>query len=140
MAKKFPFSSFKLILHAKSFPFSQPHFCTNATLGKQAGILFRRHLWRTGNLREELKECLHPCELMDYRYDITQATMSVSKINGLFSSKIYISLKPYVMETEAQYTYSFLSMVAELGGYVGLFLGMSFIQLEDLVMWGLKKI
>ena len=43
-----------------------------------------------------------------------------------------INLKSNIRVTQAHYLYSGLSMVAEIGGYVGLFLGVSFNKLAIL--------
>ena len=43
-----------------------------------------------------------------------------------------INLKSNIKVTQAHYLYSGLSMVAEIGGYVGLFLGVSFNKLAIL--------
>ena len=43
------------------------------------------------------------------------------------------SLEQLIQETKTHYTYSELSLIAEIGGYVGLFLGISINQITNLV-------
>ena len=46
---------------------------------------------------------------------------------------IYFILKMAV--TEQLYSYGFMAYVAECGGFVGLFLGFSLLQLEEIIMF-----
>ena len=47
---------------------------------------------------------------------------------------LIISFKENIQVIEAYYLYSSLSMIAEVGGYVGLFLGISVNQVSGLVI------
>ena len=46
---------------------------------------------------------------------------------------MYITFKSKMTVTEQFWSYGFLSYVAENGGFVGLFLGYSLLQLRDLI-------
>ena len=46
---------------------------------------------------------------------------------------MYITFKSKMTVTEQFWSYGFLSYVAENGGFVGLFLGYSVLQLKDLI-------
>ena len=46
---------------------------------------------------------------------------------------MYIKLKENIEVKEAYYLYSGLSLIAEIGGYVGLFLGVSINQVSELI-------
>ena len=54
--------------------------------------------------------------------------------------KVRIFAKEYIEVKEAYHLYSFLSMIAEVGGYVGLFLGVSVNQVSKLVSVLLDKL
>lgn len=48
------------------------------------------------------------------------------------AAKMEISTRENIKVTEAHLLYSVLSMIAEIGGYVGLFLGVSIIQINHI--------
>ena len=48
------------------------------------------------------------------------------------AAKMEISTRENIKFTEAHLLYSVLSMIAEIGGYVGLFLGVSIIQINHI--------
>ena len=134
--------------------------------GKLAREIFDRNLYKFGKeMVSDLSHCHHPCKFVDSRYDITDSRFNPKRLaNGNQATTLTIGLKPYVQvsvvkwadifvtkswiyfsfisifqETVANYTYSFLSLVAEFGGYVGLFLGMSVNQIADIVNALVKK-
>ena len=53
--------------------------------------------------------------------------------------KLTIKFKKQITVTYDQYSYIWLNLVAEVGGYVGLFLGFSVFQLTDLTEVLLQK-
>ena len=60
--------------------------------------------------------------------------MKAQKENTTSSTGImYITFKSKMTVTEQFWSYGFLSYVAENGGFVGLFLGYSLLQLRDLI-------
>ena len=73
--------------------------------------------------------CHHPCNFI-----ITRATITSSKIgnfiNGKRSTIATIKFKENIKVIEAYHLYSLLSMIAEIGGYVGMFLGISVLQIR----------
>ena len=77
------------------------------------------------------KDCISPCSFVTTRAIKTEdKTQKKWKYNGEYVSNSYmvISLKENIKMTEAHMLYSLLSMIAEIGGYVGLFLGVSVKQ------------
>lgn len=55
-------------------------------------------------------------------------------------AKLEFELSDEIMVISSFYVYDGLSMVAEIGGYVGLFLGLSFNQLSGIVAFMLNRI
>ena len=51
-----------------------------------------------------------------------------------------INFKSSIKVTQSHYLYSGLSMVAEIGGYVGLFLGVSINQISDIFKYLVGKL
>ena len=47
------------------------------------------------------------------------------------SSSIFLKFKKFIKVSKARYSYGGLELLAELGGYVGLFLGISVFHLSD---------
>ena len=60
-------------------------------------------------------------------------------MNGKTSTIVTIKFKENIKVIEAYQLYSLLSMIAEIGGYVGMFLGISLLQirfvLDKLLSW-----
>ena len=61
-------------------------------------------------------------------------------INGQRSTLLKVKMNEHIKVTDEQYLYSGLSLIAEIGGYVGLFLGVSVNQIIDLVDFIITKI
>ena len=81
---------------------------------------------------DALIDCMMPCTLFKMRSRTT-----VEDYNNLhygWSGKwIEVRFKELITVTDDQYSYIWLNLVAEAGGYVGLFLGYSVFQLTDLM-------
>ena len=74
--------------------------------------------------RKYIKECLNPCEHMKL-----SATYLAARRNRTdFSMNFY----QYIKVAETSYSYTELELVAEIGGYVGLFLGVSVIDINQI--------
>ena len=52
---------------------------------------------------------------------------------GSSYSEVHLNFEQLIQETKSHYTYSELSLIAEIGGYVGLFLGISVNQMPHLL-------
>ena len=103
-------------------PFStfQENICRENITGKQA----LEHFEDLSDERKYIKECLNPCEHMKL-----SATYLAARGNrNDFSMNFY----QYIKVAEASYSYTELELVAEIGGYVGLFLGVSVIDINQI--------
>ena len=56
------------------------------------------------------------------------------------AAKMEISTRENIKVTEAHWLYTGLSMIAEIGGYVGLFLGVSIIQINHVFDRAIKLV
>ena len=54
-------------------------------------------------------------------------------INGLASARLLFHFSDLITVTNEYYSYIWLNLLAEAGGYVGLFLGFSVYQITDLL-------
>ena len=82
--------------------------------------------------------CLHPCKFITSRAIKTSDKIGYF-VNGKTSTIVTIKFKENIKVIEAYQLYSLLSMIAEIGGYVGMFLGISLLQirfvLDKLLSW-----
>ena len=82
---------------------------------------------------EKLIDCPKPCTMfkMQPRTILYATDTNAADLDIRFPETTTISTD--------QYSYTWLNLVAELGGYVGLFLGYSVYQLTDLIDFFLQK-
>ena len=78
-------------------------------------------------------DCKNPCKYIISRPFITSDLSNQPNINGQKVAYFKIYFKRNIKFTRAHYLYSELSLIAEIGGYVGLFLGVSVNQITMLM-------
>lgn len=105
------------------FGYNKTNICTNSTLAKKA------HDYFDHTFKSYSDNCLKPCT-----YFLIDA-IKIDEYNRTDKETAYLQLsfQEYVKVTTAFYNYLTLSMIAEIGGYVGLFLGVSFYQVTDVL-------
>ena len=105
------------------FGYNKTNICTNTTLAKKA------HEYYEQSFKTYSENCLNPCT-----YFLIDA-IKLDAFNRTDKDKDYIQLffSEYIKVNTAFYNYLTLSMIAEIGGYVGLFLGVSFYQITDVL-------
>ena len=75
-----------------------------------------------------IPECPKPCKYLMIDF----GRSSTSEIEWL-SSELIIRFRKYIKVSKVSYTYQGLELFAEVGGYLGLFLGISISQLPGLI-------
>ena len=95
--------------------------CTDSIMAKQVEAL--QFIIESQNKTEV---CPLPCKT----YVIQ---LSKIKETGEFSTRIVLRFSEDVVMTDERFGYEFLSLMAEVGGYVGLFLGVSVNQVSTLI-------
>ena len=103
---------------------NKTNICTDVNNGKVALDIYRNFSFSDSMNYEE---CYYPCSYL----------IVSSKNPAIYSSnsslgKVTLYFPQLIQETKTQYTYSWLSLIAEIGGYVGLFLGISINQITNL--------
>ena len=87
----------------------------------------------------EITSCPPPCSYTEYRFETQPVDFGENK--ATLELILWLST-PYVLLETEQYLYPFKSLVADVGGTLGLFLGFSIMSLweyvEILMMIGLK--
>ena len=101
--------------------------CTDANKGKNSSEIYWKFMFDFSKYNYE--ECYYPCSyfIASTKQD-TRKTYDKSPGSG-----IHLSFERLIQETKSYYTYSELSLIAEIGGYVGLFLGISVNQMPYLL-------
>ena len=75
--------------------------------------------------KSDTQVCTFPCQLMHSKLRPNKLRVSTNKIFNIHANQ-------YVKVTTFKYSYTALELLAEVGGYVGLFLGFSVFHLKDL--------
>ena len=102
------------------FGYHQDNICKDNTTGKQALDLFHKLL----NKRHFIEECLYPCEFLK---------LFVISVKGRENEDSFkLDFNQYIKVTEAYHSYTELELIAEFGGYVGLFLGISVFDVNQI--------
>ena len=78
----------------------------------------------------EITNCLPPCSYTEYRFETPPDDFGRNK--ATHEMIMWLST-PYVLLETEQYLYPFKSLVADVGGTLGLFLGLSLMSLWEYV-------
>ena len=98
------------------------NICTDQNKSLEAASLF----WEFSADMNEVKECQYPCNfLMNWVTTTGYRNKTSNDADG-----IWLEFDKYIKVTTSTYGYTKLELLAELGGYVGLFLGLSVFDLR----------
>ena len=106
------------------------YICSNQTVGLQAHTLYKKYFFYKTASR--LTECPKPCNTMKLRAS-NEKKETQFYINGLASARLLFHFSDLITVTNEYYSYIWLNLLAEAGGYVGLILGFSVYQITDLL-------
>ena len=95
------------------------NICTEQNKSLEALEMFWDILWNQKKAR-----CLYPCNFLKNQITTTKYRDETS------ADKIMLTFDEYIKVTTSNYGYTELELLAELGGYVGLFLGISVFDLR----------
>ena len=96
------------------------NICTDQNKSLEAQFLF----WEILSNIEEVEECPYPCHFLMTRITTTDYKTSHDR------DIIWLVFDKYIKVTTSTYAYTELVLLAELGGCVGLFLGLSVFDLR----------
>ena len=104
------------------FGYNQENICTDPKKGNKA----YRFLYDVYGKQKVFKfnPCLFPCSFIQMKYDINFLKEDLDA-----PSQLYLQFQRLTKETVSYIAYGELELMAELGGYVGLFLGVSVLHL-----------
>ena len=117
-----------------SIPFYQTSNTKNVRLCQNSteGAYVMREFTNFVSPENQIKECSYPCtNLM-----IKKTNTRISDEEG--TRELELNFNKFTQVITAQYTYTELELLAEFGGYVGLFLGYSVLNLTDACNFFLK--
>ena len=103
------------------FGLNLDNICTDQNLGKQAYKLYEEYI-RHQNY--QLKECLYQCNFLNIVLTPQLLRRNDSK------NKTSFVFEEYIKVSKSSFAYTELELLAELGGYVGLFMGLSVFDLR----------
>ena len=81
------------------------------------------------NQTKARKLCPRPCQ----QYIIGFSNKEISWSNSITPPTLRMEFPKYIRVSSSSYSYTLLELLAEVGGYVGLFLGVSINQISDLL-------
>ena len=104
---------------------NRTHICTKQYEGRKANEII------SAAKENPNVDCYHPCNFSS----ITLSELTETGLYGAPSDEAMVRLhfSEIIKVSETYYTYSPLSMIAEIGGYVGLFLGVSVNMVTNLL-------
>ena len=100
------------------------NICTNQTLGRQANTL-----WKLENRNNTERACPLSCKYISTRLGRTSEQYDANSK----TASLYLSFEQFIKVSRSHISYGGLELLAEVGGYVGLFLGVSIVQVIGLL-------
>ena len=112
------------------FGLIKENICMGKKNGNSTEVLKMHTKWFDNKNVHDGSDCANPCHIIMTR--ATDVPESKKKINPR-TSKIKLEFKYRVKMVKDYHLYSGLSLLAEIGGYFGLFLGVSINQVTDAI-------
>ena len=103
------------------FGFNLDNICTDKNLGIKANKLYSKHFFNS-----HIKECLYPCHFLN-------VLLTPQWLRKNESGKIVFKFEEYIKVSTSSLAYTELELLAEVGGYVGLFMGLSIFDLRYVI-------
>ena len=96
--------------------------------------IFKNMAWQSSNTT---KQCYNPCKIFTF---MTRSFEKYKKSRTKSYSSVLIYFEENIKVTRDYYIYTKINLIAEIGGYVGLFLGVSVNQLTNLIDFIVAKV
>ena len=112
------------------FGSDKSQICTNLSNAQKALKMYDEGInaWKWNGSDILATECKIPCSIITLKTNDFQTKVAITK-----HARVHIIFEEQIKVTTDYYTYTELSLIAEIGGYVGLFLGVSVNQIMDLM-------
>ena len=105
------------------FGINKDNICKDPKRSKMAFELF----WEYRNYGRSNLTCLKPCSFLNIKLSKSNENPSEKK-----DGRLIFFFREFIQETSSYYSYGSRELIAEIGGYVGLFIGVSIYQVADL--------
>lgn len=121
------------------FGIRKENICTESDKAIEAYDLFNHYTENYQTMKTaDMKDngCLEPCSFLGVKFSKTNEAKSeelqeLPELEGGVGLLV-LNFNEYIQEMTSYYSYEMLSFIAEIGGYVGLFLGASVYQVADI--------
>ena len=127
--------------------FNDTNICGNmgdfVNMKKKEQVLLRNELYDNGN---NTNKCIKPCQTVSYEVAIQQLHQNIKLLSGQDYNQTDMFVLGFVYDeflvnTEQEYlVMSIDSLMSAIGGFLGLFLGWSFLSIADWLIQKLKKL
>ena len=114
------------------FGLNKSEICTESNSSSKALKLYDLYLHKPDTVCPEL------CNFLEVSLRTQLSIKSNEDTSG--TSYVKFSLKNTIKVTKSHFLYNGLTLMAEIGGYVGLFLGISVVHVNDMVRNVLERI
>ena len=120
------------------FGIDKNKICVNESDANKALKIYDEgmNMWRWNGSDLLTTECLNPCSVLTF----STKDIKSEKTSAPHRALVHINFEEQIKVTTDYHTYTALSLIAEIGGYVGLFLGISVNQVIDLLGFLVVKI
>ena len=119
---------------------NKKQICQASIIIEEAVALNVTKIYKNGLFNTETYgECLNPCSF--FTFTLTDSFDYVSNEGfGKADTSLELNFENVIKVNKGYHAYSELSLIAEIGGYVGLFLGVSVNQITNLIEYVVLKI
>ena len=107
------------------FGITKDNICKDPAKSKEAFKLFSEY--RIYGSSNKSLACLKPCSFLNIKLSKSNENSSEKK-----DGRLIFFFKEFIQETSSYYSYGSREFIAEIGGFIGLFIGVSIYQLADL--------
>lgn len=100
--------------------------CKEPEKGKKAYQVYQRSMLNTS-------VCMYPCQY--------HSTFTINKVEepDMQPGSLWLGFRNFIQVHKANHIYTSLDLLASVGGYIGLFLGFSLLQIRDVLVLMIKK-
>ena len=103
------------------------NICTSTNQSIEARKSFQKLI----NRKQKIEECSYPCQFL--RNMIMPIQIRKNQTETQEKKQVILTFDKFIKVTHAYLAYTELELLAELGGYVGLFLGYSVFHLSEVI-------
>ena len=117
------------------FEIDKSRICANVSNAIKALKIYDEgmNMWRWNGSDILPSECLIPCSIFTFSTEAINSKKVIFNNPESPHAMVEIKFEDLIKVTTEYYTYTAVSLIAEIGGYVGLFLGISVNQIINLI-------